>query len=458
MRLKNKGGIAMAIMLADILSRLISNRRYSSLRDILTIMNEADAAAVFDELPEEDLPILFRLLPKDLASDVFALMENDAQELLIKSFSDSELKEVLDELYVDDTADLIEEMPANVVKRILANTEPEKRAVINEILKYPEDSAGSLMTIEYISLRPKMTAAEAIKRIRRTITDKETIYTCYVTDDNRHLIGYISLRTLLLAEPDALISDIMVDTVICVHTTEDKEDVAKKMTHYNFVSMPVVDAENRLVGIVTFDDAIDVMQDEATEDMKMMAAITPNEESYFKTSDFKHAKTRILWLLILMLSSAITGGIISGYEDSFKAVPILVSFIPMLMGTGGNCGSQSSTLVIRSMAVDDIKKGDFFKVVWLEFRVSLLLSAALAVVNGLRILIMYRNPLLAMVISLSIIGIVIMSEMIGCMLPMFAKRLHCDPAVMAAPLITTIVDACSVLIYFNVACHFMAIG
>ena len=448
----------MSVTMVEMITRLLENHKYTALRDILTIMNEADTAALLEDLSETEIPVLFRLLPKDLASDVFALMDSDSQELLIKGFSDSELKEVLDELYVDDTADLIEEMPANVVKRILANTDPEKRNIINDILKYPEDSAGSLMTIEYISLRPNMTVSDAIKRIRRTITDKETIYTCYVTDDDRRLLGYISVRTLLLADTNSIIRDIMDDTVICVSTTEDKENVAKKMSHYNFVTMPVVDAENRLVGIVTFDDAIDVMQEETTEDIKMMAAIAPNEESYFKTSDFKHAKTRIVWLLILMLSAAITGGIINGYEESFSAVPILVSFIPMLMGTGGNCGSQSSTLVIRGMAIDEIKKGDFFKVVWVEFRVSLLLSVALALINGLRILIMYHDPTLALIIALSIVGIVIMSEMIGCMLPMLARRLHMDPAVMAAPLITTIVDACSILIYFNIACHFISIA
>ena len=448
----------MSVTMVEMITRLLENHKYTALRDILTIMNEADTAALLEDLSETEIPVLFRLLPKDRASDVFALMDSDSQELLIKGFSDSELKEVLDELYVDDTADLIEEMPANVVKRILANTDPEKRNIINDILKYPEDSAGSLMTIEYISLRPNMTVSDAIKRIRRTITDKETIYTCYVTDDDRRLLGYISVRTLLLADTNSIIRDIMDDTVICVSTTEDKEKVAKKMSHYNFVTMPVVDAENRLVGIVTFDDAIDVMQEETTEDIKMMAAIAPNEESYFKTSDFKHAKTRIVWLLILMLSAAITGGIINGYEESFSAVPILVSFIPMLMGTGGNCGSQSSTLVIRGMAIDEIKKGDFFKVVWVEFRVSLLLSVALALINGLRILIMYHDPTLALIIALSIVGIVIMSEMIGCMLPMLARRLHMDPAVMAAPLITTIVDACSILIYFNIACHFISIA
>ena len=448
----------MSITMTDTITRLLEKRRYSTLRDVLTTMNEADIAALFEDLSNENIPVLFRLLPKDLASDVFALMDSDSQQLLIRGFSDSELKEVLDELYVDDTADLIEEMPANVVKRILANTGSEKRKIINEILNYPEDSAGSLMTIEYISLRPKMTVSEAIKRIRRTITDKETIFTCYVTDDNRHLLGYISVKTLLLSQPEEVISDIMEDTIISVGTHEDKEDVAKKMSHYNFVTMPVVDAENRLVGIVTFDDAIDVMQDETTEDIQMMAAIAPSEDSYMKTSDFTHARTRIVWLLILMLSSAITGTLISGYEASFSALPILVSFIPMLMGTGGNCGSQSSTLVIRGMAIDDIKKGDFWKVVWVEIRVSLLLSMALAVINGARIMLMYRDPVLALVISLSIIGIVIMSEMIGCMLPMIARRLHMDPAVMAAPLITTIVDAGSILIYFNIACRFMNLG
>lgn len=438
---------------SELIHKLLKNKRYATLRDIFTVQNEADIAAVLEDVPENDLPLLFRLLPKDLATDVFALMDSDCCELLIKGFSDSELKEVLDELYADDAADLIEEMPANVVKRILQNTDPNRRRAINELLKYPEDSAGSLMTIEYISLRPHMTVSEAIKRIRRTITDKETVYTCYVTNDDRRLLGYISLRTLLLADPEAVLKEIMEDTIISVQTGEDKEIVAKKMSHYNFVTMPVVDAENRLVGIVTFDDAIDVIQDEATEDIQMMAAIAPSEDGYFKTSDFKHARTRVVWLLILMLSAALTGGIISGYEASFSSMPILVSFIPMLMGTGGNCGSQSSTLVIRGMAVDEIKKGDFFKVLWVEFRVSLLLSTALALINGARVWLMYGDPMLAAVIGLSIIGTVIMAELIGCILPMLARRVNLDPAVMAAPLITTIVDAGSVLIYFNIACH-----
>ena len=444
--------------MTDTIENLLKNKRYATLRDIFINTNEADIAAVFEDLKEEDVPLLFRLLSKDQAADVFALMDTDQQELLIRGFSDSELKEVFDELYVDDAADIVEEMPANVVKRILANTYSDTRKIINEILKYPEDSAGSLMTIEYISLRPQMTVSDAIKRIRRTINDKETIYTCYVTDDNRKLMGFLSVRNLLLAQENEYIKDIMDTTPIFVKTTEDKEDVAKKMSKYDFVIMPVVDEEMRLVGIVTFDDAIDVMQDETTEDMEMMAAIAPNEESYFKTSDFRHAKSRIVWLLILMLSSALTGGIIANYENAFAAVPTLVSFIPMLMGTGGNCASQSSTLIIRGMAVDDIKLKDFFRVVWVELRVSLILSFSLAIINAIRIIIMYRNFVIALVIALSLIGIIIISELIGCTLPMIAKKLRLDPAVMAAPLITTIIDAGAILIYFNIACRFFNIA
>ncbi len=448
----------MAITFEQTISALLRAKKYTALRDILITMNEADLAAVFEELPKDFLPLLFRLLPKDLAADTFALMDSDSQELLISGFSDNELKEVFDELYVDDAVDIVEEMPANVVKRILANTHPDTRKIINEILQYPEDSAGSLMSVEYISLRPTMTVNDAIKRIRRTITNTETIYTCYVTDDNRHLLGYITVRSLLLAEPDEIISEIMDTTPICVKTTDDKEDVAKKMGRYDFVTMPVVDDEMRLVGIIMFDDAIDVMQDETTEDIERMAAISPTEESYFNTSDFRHAKNRVLWLLILMLSAIFTGKILDYYEAAFSTLPVLVGFIPMLMGTGGNCGSQSSTMIIRGMAIDQIHLKDFFKVVWTELRVSLIISVTLAVVNGIRIMIMYwDNPqkmALTLVISLSIVGIVVMSQLIGCSLPMLAKKLKLDPAVMAAPLITTIVDAASILIYFGVATKF----
>lgn len=448
----------MAVTQKKMIEALLKGKKYATLRDVLMTTNEADLAAVFEELPEEDLPVLFRLLPKDLAADTFALMGADEQELLIHGFSDNELKEVFDELYVDDAADIVEEMPANVVKRILANTSPDTRKIINEILQYPEDSAGSLMSVEYISLRPKMTVGEAIKRIRRTITNAETIYTCYVTDDNRHLLGYISVKSLLLADEDEIIGEIMETTPICVKTTDDKEDVAKKMGRYDFAIMPVVDEETRLVGIVMFDDAFDVIQEETTEDIERMAAINPNEESYFRTSDFIHAKNRIVWLLALMLSSIFTERILDHYESAFSAIAVLVGFIPMLMGVGGNCGSQSSTLIIRGMAIDQIKLKDFFKVVWTELRVSVAISLTLAVVNWLWIMLTYRgNPqhaMLALVISLSIMGIVVISQLIGCSLPMLAKKLRLDPAVMAAPLITTIVDVTSIFIYFNIASRF----
>jgi magnesium transporter len=444
----------MITTIASAIETLLKTKKYSSLRDLLSTMNEADIAAIFEEIESDSLPLLFRLLPKDLAADTFALMDADNQELLIRGFSDNEIKEVFDELYVDDAADIVEEMPANVVKRILKNTDPEMRQMINEILKYPEDSAGSLMTTDYISLRPKMTVSDAIKRIRRTINDAETIYTCYVTDDNRKLLGYLSVKNLLLAQPDETICDIMDKTIVCVHTLDDKEDVAKDMNKYDFVTMPVVDDEGRLVGIVTFDDAIDVMQDEATEDIERMAAISPTEESYFKTSDVKHAKNRILWLLILMLSAAITGTILTKYEEACSAIPLLVSFIPMLMSTGGNCGSQSSTMIIRGMSVDEIKLKDFLKVVFTELRISIIIGVVLSVVNGIRIWIMQGDLKIAVVISLSIICIVIISQFIGCTLPMAAKKCRLDPAVMAAPLITTIVDAASILIYFSIATRF----
>lgn len=433
-------------------------KQYSNLRAFLCEMNEADIAQIFAEMSDEKIPILFRLLPKDVAAETFSMMDTDQQGLLIKGFSDSEIKEVFDELYVDDAADIVEEMPANVVKRILKNTDPKTRRMINEILKYPEDSAGSLMNTEYISLRPNMTVEEAIKRIRRVISDAETVYTCFVTKDDRKLLGLISIKTLLLSNKDERIKDIMDNTDVYVHTHDDKEDVAKAVNKYDLVTIPVVDDEMRLVGIVTFDDAIDVMQEETTEDIEMMAAIAPHEESYFKMSDIHHARNRIIWLLVLMLSAAITGHIIANYEAAFATEAILVSFIPMLMGTGGNCGSQSATLIIRGMSVDDIKLRDFFKVLWKELRVSALMSAVLGAVNAIRIIIQYHDYTLALVVSLSIIGTVVMSQLIGCMLPMLAKRLKMDPAVMAAPLITTIVDAGSIIIYFSIATKFFNIG
>ena len=442
------------VTLTETIKVLLDDKKFSTLRDILITMKPFDIAAVFENLQDEKMPILFRILPKELAAETFVEMDDETQEFLIHGFSDSELKEVVDELFVDDAVDLIEEMPANVVKRILRQADKDMRKQINELLKYPEDSAGSIMTTEFIVLRPDMTAEMAIKRIRRTGVDKETIYTCYVTDANNKLIGITTVKDLLLAEDDELVKSIMEENVISVTTLADQEQVAQMFSNYNFLALPVVDNENRLVGIVTFDDAIDVMQDEATEDIERMAAINPTEESYFKTSDFKHAKNRIFWLLILMLSAAITGTILTKYEDACTAIPALVSFIPMLMSTGGNCGSQSSTMIIRGMSVDEIKLKDFLKVIFTEFRISLAICVILAIVNGVRIWIMSGDLQIATVVSLSIICIVIISQFIGCSLPMLAKRCKLDPAVMAAPLITTIVDATSILIFFNIATRF----
>lgn len=436
---------------------LLLLKKYQELRNFLNDINSSDLALLFDEIKEESLPLLFRLLKKDTAAETFTMMETERQELLIHSFSDKELHEMFEELYVDDAADIVEEMPANVVKRILKNTSPDTRKMINEILKYPEDSAGSLMNTQYISLRPNMTVGEAIQRIRSVIADTENVYTCFVTRDDRYFLGVVPVKTLLLSDKSEKVVDIMDKSDVYVHTHDDKEYVAKTVNKYNLVTIPVVDDERRLVGMVTFDDALDVMQEEATEDIEMMAAIAPTEESYFKTSDIAHAKNRIVWLLILMLSAALTGHIIANYEATFATEAILVSFIPMLMGTGGNCGSQSATLIIRGLSVDDIELKDFFKVVWKEIRVSAITSMVLGIVNAIRIIIQYNDAVLALVVSISIIVTVIIAQLIGCMLPMLAKRLKLDPAVMAAPLITTIVDACSVIIYFSIATKFFNI-
>ncbi len=441
----------MAISLKKTIESLLENKKYKTLRDVLSVTNAADIAELFVELPSKSIPVLYRLLPKELAAVTFTLMETEHQELLIKSFSDNELKEVFDELYVDDVVEIMEEMPANVVNRILINSDAQTRHIINEILKYPEDSAGSLMTIEYISLSPKMSVNDAIKRIRRTVKDKGNIYDCFVTDENRILFGSISIKTILLASPQDIIEDIMDHSPVFVTTTTDKEDMYKTMSKYDSAILPVVDEETRLVGIVTFDDAIDVMQEETTEDIERMAAITPTDDEYFKTSDLKHAKSRIIWLLVLMLGATVTGKLISSYEAAFATMPILVSFIPMIMSTGGNCGAQTSTLIIRGMSIDEIKLGDFFKVLWTEFRISLIISIALAILNAIRIIISYHNIMLAVTVSLAIIGTVIISQAIGCLLPMLAKKIKLDPAVMATPLITTLVDTASIIIFFNIA-------
>ena len=440
------------VTLGETLAALVEGKKYATLRDILVTMNAVDVAGIFEEMPEEKLPLLFRLLPKELAAETFVEMEPEAQELLIRGFSDHELKEVVDELYVDDAVDIVEEMPANVVKRILRQADPEMRKMINEILKYPDDCAGSIMTTEYVSLRPNMTAGEAIQRIRCTGVDKETIYTCYVTENNRKLVGMVSLRTLLFSEDEDVLENIMESNVISVNTLEDQESVAQMFTKYDFAALPVVDQEDRLVGVVTVDDVMDVMEEEATEDFQRMAAMAPSEKSYLKTGVFALAKNRILWLLVLMISGMITGGILGRYEAAFSVMPLLVTFIPMLTDTGGNAGSQSSTLVIRGMAVGDIALSDFPKVLWKELRVSLLVGAVLSLVNLVRLLLSYPgNELVCVTVTLSLFATVVLAKTIGGALPMLAKLVRADPAIMAAPLITTIVDALSLVLYFTIA-------
>ena len=448
------------VSLFETISTLLEKKRYSTLRDILNTMNPVDIAAVFEDLQSEKTAILFRLLPKETAADTFVEMDEDTQELLIHGFSDSELKEVIDEMYVDDAVDLIEEMPANVVKRILRSADPQTRKEINEILKYPEDSAGSIMTTECVILRPKMTVEEAIKRIRRTGIDKETIYTCYVADDSATLIGIITIKTLLLSDEDEIIENIMETNVIAVNTLDDQEEVAQMFNKYNFLALPVVDKENRIVGIVTVDDAMDVMEEEATEDIQKMAAITPNtEKPYDRIGVFETFFARIPWLLILMISATFTGMIITGFEDALAGSLVLSAFIPMLMDTGGNSGSQSSVTVIRALSLGEIEFKDIFKVMFKEARVSLLCGVTLAAANFAKIMLFDRLVLhnegitltVALVVCLTMIVTIFIAKLVGCTLPMIAKKIGFDPAVMASPFITTIVDAISLFVYFQIA-------
>ena len=438
------------------LLKMLEDKKYATLRDILSTMNPADVAAIFYGLEERQIPILFRLLPKEQAAETFVEMEPDAQELLIRSFSDNELKEVLDELYVDDAADLVEEMPANVVKRILKNADPEMRSSINQILRYPEYSAGSIMTTEYVSLRPTMTVEEAILRIRRQGVDKETIYTCYVTV-GRKLIGLVTVKDLLLAEDDETrIEDIMITNLISVSTHADQEEVAMMFSKYNFLALPVVDRENRMVGIVTFDDAMDVMEEEATEDIEMMAGMTPSEKTYLKSTPFDLFKNRIPWLMLLMVSATFTGLIITAFEGALAAQVALTAFIPMLMGTGGNSGSQSSVTIIRALSLDEVEFSDIFRVLWKEIRTALMCGVALGIVCFVKIwlidrLLMGNTDITLMVdavVCLTLAVTVVLAKLVGCSLPMVAKVLHMDPAVMASPFISTIVDAVSLLVYF----------
>ncbi len=439
---------------------LVEQKKYATLRDILVTMIPADIAALFEEMDDERaLPLLFRLLPKDMAAETFVEMEPELQELLIRGFSDSELKEVVDELYVDDAVDLVEEMPANVVRRILKQADPETRKLINNILQYPDDCAGSLMTTEFVDLLPTMTVADAVKRIRRTGTDKETINICYVIDDSRHLLGTVSIRTLILAEEDEAVSEIMSENVVSVGTLTDQEDATALFSKYDLTVLPVVDNENRLVGIITVDDALDVLETETTEDIEIMGGMTPTDKPYLKTSVWETFKARFPWLLLLMISATFTGQIIASFENALAAAAVLTAYIPMLMDTGGNSGSQASVTVIRGISLNDIQFKDYFRVLWKEIRVAVICGVALAAANFVKLMLvdrmLFHNPevtvTVAAVICITLVCTVLCAKVVGCTLPMLAEKLGFDPAVMSSPFITTIVDALSLLIYFRFA-------
>lgn len=445
-------------IIENTLRALLEGKKYSSVKDILTTMNGSDIALLFDSMESDRLPLLFRLLPKELAAETFVEMDSEDQERLIEGFSDAELHEVINEMYVDDAADLAEEMPANVVKRILAQANPQMRTEINEILRYPENSAGSMMTTEYVSLRPELTVADAITRIRRTAVDKETIYTCYVTL-HRKLLGFVTIKDLLLSDDNAQIKSIMDENVISVSTTADQEEVAQMLSKYNFLALPVVDGENCIVGIVTFDDAMDVMEDEATEDIEIMAGMTPSEKTYLRSSPFDLFRHRIPWLLLLMISATFTGIIITGFENALAAQVVLTAFIPMLMDTGGNSGSQSSVTVIRALSLGEISFSDIISVLLKELRTAFLCGTVLSGACFIKLMLVDRlllgNPAVTLAVAAVVCGTmvctVIVAKLIGCSLPLLAKKAGFDPAVMASPFITTIVDAVSLLLYFGTA-------
>ncbi len=438
---------------------LLEGKKYSTLKDVLITMNGADVAAVFEEIDPVGIPKLFRLLPKELAAETFVEMEPEVQELLIRGFSDAELHDVIEELYVDDAVDLVEEMPANVVKRILAQADPQMRREINDLLRYPENSAGSIMTTEYVSLRPGMTVAEAIARIRRTGVDKETIYTCYVTRD-RKLLGTVSVKDLLLAaDDDAPVTQIMDENVISVNTMDDQEKVAQMLSKYNFLALPVVDNDNLLVGIITFDDAMDVLEEETTEDIEKMAGMLPSDKNYLRSNAWDLFKHRIPWLALLMVSATFTGMIITGFESALAAQVVLTAFIPMLMDTGGNSGSQASVSIIRALSLGELEFADLPKVAWKEIQTAVLCGATLSILCFGKIMLVDRmlmgntdiTVITAFVVCFTMAMTVLVAKLIGCSLPMCAQKLGFDPAVMASPFITTIVDALSLLVYFGIA-------
>jgi magnesium transporter len=434
------------------LRELLENKRMKEVKARLDDMNEVDAAHFLQTLPEKEMAMVFRILSKEHAAEVFACMEIDEQQLIINSVTDRELAHIIEELYVDDAVDLMEELPANVVKRIMRNATAETRDLINQFLKFPENSAGSIMTAEFVDLKKDMTVNEAFDRIRKTGEDKETIYTCYVTSKDRKLLGVVTVRDMLLSPYEAVIGDIMDDNVISAMTTDDRETVAKMFNKYDFIALPVVDTENRLVGIITVDDAMDVLEEEATEDIEKMAAITPSDRPYLKTGVLETWRARVPWLLILMISATFTGLIISSYESALSKFVVLTAFIPMLMDTGGNGGSQTSVTVIRSMSLGDIEFSDLFKVVWKEVRVALLCGLTLAVTNFVKLMVLDRVGFhVAAVVCITLVATVFFAKLVGGIMPMLAKKIGFDPAVMASPFITTIVDALSLIIYFRVA-------
>ena len=434
------------------LYELIEKKRFIELREILIEMNEVDISEFLETLEIEKMTVVFRMLPKEISSEVFAFLESDTQEHIINSVTDSELSEIIEDLFIDDAVDLLEELPAYVVKRVLKNAKSETRNLINQFLRYEENSAGSIMTAEFIHLRKNMTVDGAFEKVRKIARDMETIYTCYVTDEGRRLEGVVSIKSMILSDPNVLLGEIMEDDVISVSTDDDREEVAALFSKYGLLSLPVVDHERRLVGIVTVDDAVDVINEEATEDFEIMAAMRPSEKPYLRTGVFSLAKNRIMWLLVLMISAMLTGKVLEKFESAFAAFPLLVTFIPMLTGTGGNAGSQSSTLIIRGMALSEISMKDIGRVIWKEIRVSVLVGFALSAVNYARLLMMYPdNALLAFVVALSLFATVIIAKVTGCILPMLARLVNADPAIMAAPIITTLVDVFALVFYFTMA-------
>jgi len=442
----------------DLIRSMLDARQFAPLREMLVSMTPQDLSQLAELLPEKQMPLFYRLLPKELAAEVFVEMDSEDQESLIKAFSDSELKDILDELYLDDTVDIIEEMPASVVKRMLRQSDQQTREWVNRILQYPKDSVGSIMTIEYVDLKGHYTVPEAIARIRKVGVDKETIYTCYVTDNNRKLLGYVTAKDILLAKETDCIADIMDTNILYATTVEDKEEAVRMINRYDFLALPVVDGEGRLVGIVTVDDAMDVMEEEATEDIEKMAAIIPGERPYIKSSVWTIWRQRMPWLLMLMISATFTGAIISSFETALQAIPVLIAFIPMLMDTGGNAGSQASVTIIRSLALGDVTPKDITQILWKEMRISVLCGVVLAAANFLKIMLI-DNLLLqhnisimaALVINVTLVATVFTAKLVGSSLPILAKKIGFDPAVMASPFITTVVDAISLTIYFLIA-------